>query len=229
MISQVEATVRELAHSPLLPFVQRRLDRFMADEQARRDAFQRAVDAGDPRYDGKKVEFINGTIIEAMPTAMRHWQVGQYLLRLVQTFIDVKRLGAVGYEKLMISLARNDYEPDVCFWSAARAASFTPRQTRFPAPDFIVEILSPSTEQIDREIKLRDYAAHGVTEYWIVDPERQCVEQYALRDDEYALAATLSDGTLVSLAVSGFQIPVRALFDADANLAALQEILAHAR
>jgi len=31
------------------------------------------------------------------------------------------------------------------------------------------------------------------------------------------------------LAVSGFQIPVRALFDADANLAALQEILAHAR
>ncbi|MEW5718260.1 MAG: Uma2 family endonuclease, partial [Chloroflexota bacterium] len=101
-------------------------------------------------------------------------------------------------------------------------------QARFPAPDFIVEILSPSTETIDREIKFKDYAAHGVAEYWITDPERQIVEQYTLRDDEYALAASIGDGTISSVVLGGFQIPLAAIFDADANLAALRQMLSNA-
>ena len=44
------------------------------------------------------------------------------------------------------------------------------------APDLVVEILSASTEKWDRTAKRRLYAAHGVREYWIVDPAAQTVE-----------------------------------------------------
>lgn len=44
------------------------------------------------------------------------------------------------------------------------------------APDLLVEVLSPSTPDRDREIKRRIYAKYGVREYWIVDPEGQSIE-----------------------------------------------------
>ena len=83
----------------------------------------------------------------------------------------------------MVSLSRNDYEPDVCFWSINKSNRFQQRQAQFPAPDFVVEVLSVSTEANDRGIRYQDYESHGVREYWIVDPEKQTVEQYLLEAD----------------------------------------------
>lgn len=228
-MSQIEKTVRELARSPLLPLVEQQLRALMEDEQRRRAEFHRAVDDGDPRYYGKSIEFINGEVVTMSPVQRRHGQAGQYLLQLLQVFVRLRRLGEVGFEKWMISLTRNDYEPDICFWRANKAAAFTPTQARFPAPDFIVEVLSPSTERIDREIKFKDYAAHGVAEYWLVDPEQQTIEQYVLRGDEYMLRATINQGTVSSVVLDGFTIPLRAIFDTDANLAVLQELMRDAK
>ena len=47
-------------------------------------------------------------------------------------------------------------------------------------PDWVCEVLSPSTEQIDRGKKLRIYAREGVTHAWLVDPLRQPLEVLAL-------------------------------------------------
>jgi Uma2 family endonuclease len=229
MIPQVEATIEELVRSPLLPFIERRIHAFVEEEQKRRAEFHRAIDALDPRYYGKKIEFINGEVIDAMSVQKKHGKAGQSILRLLETYVEAHRLGEVGFEKWMISLSRNDYEPDISFWAVTQSAAFKPNQARFPVPDFIVEILSPSTEKVDRVIKFKDYAAHGVAEYWIVDPEREMVEQYFLRNEEYVLNATLSDGVITSRVIDGFQIPARAIFDTDANLAALQEIMTRAQ
>jgi Uma2 family endonuclease len=68
----------------------------------------------------------------------------------------------------------------VCFFDNAKASTFQPEQMIHPAPDFVVEILSTSTEARDRGIKFEDYAAHGVREYWLVDPEGETLEQYLL-------------------------------------------------
>ena len=52
----------------------------------------------------------------------------------------------------------------------------------------MVEILSPSTAYRDRGLKLDLYQKAGVSEYWIVDPERKVVQQYVLTDGVFRSA-----------------------------------------
>jgi hypothetical protein len=59
---------------------------------------------------------------------------------LLSVFAGHNKLAKQGIEKLMVSLTRNDYEPDVCFWKSERATQFTSEQKLFPAPDFIAEV-----------------------------------------------------------------------------------------
>ena len=56
--------------------------------------------------------------------------------------------------------------------------------------------LSPSTQEIDRNIKFEDYAAHGVDEYWIVDAQQKTIEQYLLTAGVFQLAFKKNDGAL---------------------------------
>jgi Uma2 family endonuclease len=49
------------------------------------------------------------------------------------------------------------------------------------APDFIIEILSPSTADKDKGVKLKLYEKNDVKEYWIIDPNRDSVAVYLLR------------------------------------------------
>jgi len=210
----------QLLRSPRLPIVAEQLDALLADEAQRRAHFIDTVLESD------KSEFINGEPIVHSPVKFQHNVVTKRLLVLLDTYVTMGGLGYVGYEKLMVSLTRNDYEPDICYFNAAKAAAFQPDQMRFPAPDFIVEVLSASTEANDRGVKFDDYAAHGVAEYWLIDPDTQTVEQYRLRAEVYELAIKAQSGELHSFAVPGFTIPVRAIFDDATNQATLRHLLA---
>ena len=175
-----------------------------------------------------KAEFINGEIVIHSPVKKRHWNVSDLLSSLLSFYVRIKKLGRVGTEKVMISLTRNDYEPDICYFSAEKSALFTEEQVLFPAPDFVVEILSKKTAATDRGIKKQDYAAHGVREYWIVDPVKQRIEQYILPtgSDEYFPAKMHQWGEeIASVAIPGFQIPVQAIFEEEANIAALKGLM----
>lgn len=125
----------------------------------------------------------------------------------------------------MVSLTRNDYEPDVCFFGNNKAKSFTPKQVQFPAPDLVVEVLSDSTKKNDRETKFQDYAAHGVTEYWIVDADKKIVEQYFLQNEQYELLLKAKDGEIESVVLADFKIPIRAIFDETENLKVLANLI----
>jgi Uma2 family endonuclease len=98
---------------------------------------------------------------------------------------------------------------------------------RFPAPDLVVEVISESTEQNDRGVKFDDYAAHGVQEYWIVDPDAETLEQYHLAEgeDSYRMVIKAMTGQVRSFAIPGFEIPVRAVFDPELNQSVLQALL----
>lgn len=215
----VQATIAELARMPEPPLVVKGLQQLLEAEQPRRRAFYEIV------KEDEKAEFINGEIVYQSPVKLAHSKASENLHSLLKTFAQKHNLGYVGHEKLLVALTRNDYKPDICFWRQERAAQFTPDQSKFPAPDMIVEVLSASMEAIDRETKFNDYAAHGVSEYWLVDPETEMVEQYVLHDEQYALSMKSPTGIITSPVVSGFAIPVRAIFDASEHLATLTRIL----
>lgn len=211
--------LEQLIASPKLPQYAQQLQAVLARETLKRQDFYNQISEDD------KAEFINGEIILHSPVRLRHNAVGRRLLLLLGSYVQRHDLGFVGYEKIMISLTRNDYEPDLCFFNKNQASQFSPDQMRFPAPDFVVEILSERTERNDRGVKFTDYAAHGVTEYWIIDPVAETVEQYQLQEDEYVLLVKAKTGMLESVAVAGFSIPVRAIFDEAISREALQVLL----
>ena len=66
-------------------------------------------------------------------------------------------------------------QPDLLFVAQERREIISERGCEGP-PDLVVEILSPATEQRDRELKRKVYAKYGVPEYWLVDPEAESIE-----------------------------------------------------
>lgn len=219
----MSSVLQELKESPRLPAYVRELEDLLASEAERREQFYKEI------RDDQKAEFINGEIIMHSPSKLRHSLVVGNLFNLLHNFVVVRKLGVVVTEKTLVCLTRNDYEPDISFFRAQKAAAFKPEQFKFPAPDFIVEVLSNTTEHIDRGVKLVDYAAHGVSEYWLVDAEAQAVEQYRLEGEQFVLHRRLGAGDQIkSLAVSGFEIPVAAIFDEQENQKALRGLLENA-
>lgn len=103
--------------------------------------------------------------------------------------------------------------------------TFESEQVLFPAPDFIIEILSKKTARKDRGVKFEDYQNHGVKEYWIVDPKKKTVEQYLLQDGKYELVFKADKGDVESTVLQGFNVPIAAIFDKKANMEALIKLL----
>jgi Uma2 family endonuclease len=215
---------QKIMESPDAPTQIEALHQAMQTEQSRRHDFREWI---TPNI---KAEFINGEVVLHSPVKKRHWSVTDLLSSLLSFYVRFKKLGRVGTEKVMVALTRNDYEPDLVFYSKDRADKFRDEQVLFPAPDFIVEILSRSTSARDRGIKLKDYAAHGSQEYWIIDPVKQHIEQYILfvpTDKVYSPAKIFRlHEDIESRVIKGFVIPVQAIFDEATNLEVLQELLA---
>lgn len=215
------ATAQEdlLLQSPRLGLWVRKMQEVLDRERARREEFYSSMS------EQQKVEFINGEVVVQSPVRLAHDMVSGRLYKLLSTYVDRHGIGHVGHEKLLVSLTRNDYEPDVCFFGTSKAETFQPDQMRFPAPDYVAEVLSSSTESLDRGVKWEDYAAHGVEEYWLADPDRCFLEQYVLRGDQYELQLKSGSGEVRSTAVPGFVIPIASLFESEAHLRALEAIL----
>ncbi|MEP7107883.1 MAG: Uma2 family endonuclease [Ferruginibacter sp.] len=196
-----------LIQSPILQEHFIKLKDYIKEEQQKRKDFYDFV------TEDMKAEFINGEVIIQSSVTDEHESTSLDLVSLMHIYTVLYKLGRVTHEKLMIALTRNNYEPDICFFSVAKSRKFKEGQKLFPAPDFIAEVISRSTEKIDRGIKFEDYALHGVKEYWIIDPKHKTIEKYLLVNKKYELEEKLIQGDISSKVVKGFKIPVKAIFD----------------
>ena len=89
--------------------------------------------------------------------------------------------------------------PDLAGWRRERMPSI-PKDHRFEiVPDWLCEILSPSTAKKDRVVKLSLYAHYGVAHVWIVDPVAQTLEAFELREARWMLIATLKEDDTVAV------------------------------
>jgi Uma2 family endonuclease len=83
------------------------------------------------------------------------------------------------------------YVPDLIYVSNKRVSILSKRGVE-GVPDFVVEILSPSTARFDKGIKRSIYSRAGVIEYWLIDPALRQISVYYLREDPENPAAVYS-------------------------------------
>ena len=99
-----------------------------------------------------------------------------------------------------VELERHEvYRPDIAGW---RRATLPERPRGTPVrvrPDWVCEILSPSTASRDRSTKQQGYHRAGVGHYWIVDPAHETVTVYRHHEDGYLAVTTVGVHDRVAL------------------------------
>jgi Uma2 family endonuclease len=122
--------------------------------------------------DGAQSEWVDGKGIIFMPASARHQWAVALLYALIKRFAEFRDLGLVMLAPFEVKLwpggpAR---EPDVLFLSHTHRDRFTENRLVGP-PDFVGEVMSPSSETRDRVDKLRQYADAAIPEYLFLDPQ----------------------------------------------------------
>ncbi len=199
--------IHKIVHSPQMPRYISVLNNLWNEEQKKRKQFYEQMDAS------RKMEFIEGEIIVHSPAKDIHIMVQQNLSAIISSYAIVNNLGKVRGEKALVRLTRNDFEPDLSYFNKLTSKKINDDTLFYPSPDFVIEILSKSTEKKDRGVKFYDYELHSVKEYWIIDTNKKVVEQYLLQKDKYELIVKIKTGFVECSVLKGFSIPLIAIFN----------------
>ncbi len=89
--------------------------------------------------------------------------------------------------------------PDLAGWRRERMPVYPETAYCTLAPDWVCEVLSPSTRRLDLTDKRDIYAREGVAHLWFVDPDARTLEAFQLKEAQWVLIASLADDAPVSL------------------------------
>ncbi len=167
-------------------------------------------------FDGL-VEFVDG-VLEFLPMpTWSHQFIVDFLHTLLKQHVRSRGLGVTAFAPLRVRVGQNRYrEPDVLFVSRAREKGL---QNPAEGADLVMEVVSSKPEDRSRDFveKRIDYAAAGIPEYWIVDPETETITVLTLPTGatEYDMSGESKPGqTAVSVLLPGFTVDVSACFAA---------------
>ena len=129
--------------------------------------------------DGQRAELIEGQIYDMATPDRIHQGLCFSIARAIADHIDAKNGGCKVYPAPFAVIIQNDIknyvEPDICVICDKDKLSGRGCEG---APDWIIEIVSPSSRKTDYIIKNTAYSRAGVREYWIVDPAKACTTVY---------------------------------------------------
>jgi Uma2 family endonuclease len=165
-----------------------------------------------PEAMDRRYELMDGELCMVPAPTTIHQDISQNIEFLLVQHVRATRCGRVLHTPVDVVLgegARRDVvQPDVVFVASARGAIVTPVEIA-GAPDLVVEIISPASEDRDRGYKRTLYERSGVREYWIVNPADASIDVYhlSLTGFEAPVRYRLGDH-LVSAVVSNFRLPI---------------------
>ena len=137
--------------------------------------------------DGERAELVDGHFYSMAPPNTRHQILLSRLNQKIANYIDTKggtcEVIPAPFAVFLNNDSINYVEPDI---SVICDKNKLDDRGCNGAPDWIIEIVSPSNQQMDYEIKLFKYRTAGVREYWIVNPIRKIVQTYIFEGEEDA-------------------------------------------
>lgn len=147
--------------------------------------------------DGKRYELFEGEAYMTPSPDLRHQRIVRRLTRAFENAISDGSEVLFAPMDVVLDKA-TAVQPDLILVLEQNADIL--KDVVRGVPDLLVEVLSPSTEKIDRGLKMETYARHGVGEYWMVDGEKSVIEIYRLDRDAkaYRLAATCRGNDLAT-------------------------------
>ena len=163
--------------------------------------------------DDERYEVIDGELIMVAAPRRVHQASSRNISTLLDIHVKANRLGEMYYAPTDVILSDiNVVQPDILFVSSARSHILADEGIR-GAPDLVIEILSPSTVQLDKVRKRELYARFRVPEYWQADVDELFVEVLPLAGDDYETAGIYGLGkTLISPLLPGFTLDIDEIF-----------------
>jgi Uma2 family endonuclease len=176
------------------------------------DRLYTAQDLADMPDDGKIYELHNGVIVEVAGSQKRQTRLAAWIIYLLMKFLEENRIGgAVSGADGTFELNRyNTRIPDVAYVMPSNDQQGDDGFFK-GAPDFAVEVLSPSNDPVEMQQRVGEYLTAGTQLIWLVDPEMRTVDVYTpgglretYRDDQ------VLDGGMI---LPGFKVTVSQIFE----------------
>lgn len=169
-----------------------------------------------PESETKRYELLEGELVMVPSPTFDHQRISRNLEHLLWGFVRERDLGEVLHAPLDIVLGKGEkrevVQPDILYVSEERSEIITEEEI-CGAPDLIIEIISPGTEERDRGYKRTLYARHGVREYWLVDSKRRIVEVLTLGGRGFEQVSLYGEKeTLTSPLLNGLAIDLQEVF-----------------
>jgi len=157
-----------------------------------------------------KAELIGGDIVVTPTPTDRHERLVFGLIFAIQDHLGPRERRRLRGSRTEVFATEGGEErilqPDVCVLPEGAS----PAEAKAPTPVWVAEVLSPSTAMFDRGVKLSLYAAAGVREAWLVDPDSETIEVVDLPTGQ---RRTHGKGErALSSAIPGFGVDAAALF-----------------
>lgn len=147
---------------------------------------------------GVRLELVNGEVAVSPSPTPEHSYVVLELAAVLRQHVKERKLGRIYAD---VDTVVGKYEvrrPDILYFSHDRL-NLVGRKAMEGPPDLAVEVISPSSVEIDREDKFAQYAAAGIAYYWIVDPAEKAIEAYQLLKGRYEPTGNGRAGDTVEL------------------------------
>ncbi|MGF1638675.1 MAG: Uma2 family endonuclease [Cyclobacteriaceae bacterium] len=144
--------------------------------------------------DGKRWEIIEGKVYPlefgddpknmSPAPGRRHQEISAKLIRIIGNFLVGKTCKVIGapFDVRFIEndLSETVLQPDISVFCDSTKLN---EKGAIGAPDWIIEIISPSTEFRDKTVKAFLYQKHGVRSYWLIDPSNESLATFQLMPD----------------------------------------------
>ena len=157
-------------------------------------------DGTDTRY-----ELVDGELVAMPPESDRNNLIALYLLTEFLKFVSIKLIRHKDTEIVVTGNRTRVRLPDLMILTEELLSALGGKRATItqdmPSPTLVVEVVSPGKINEDRDYRYKrsEYAARGILEYWIIDPQKEQVTVLTLVDGFYEQALFREDETIMSI------------------------------
>lgn len=193
-------TVWKYTREKKIPFVKLGSKQYRYRLQDVVAALSGAVQEGKPAYQEVRpgrAEIMAEDHHELVPGIL-HQRVSRRLQRILEDYFrEAEPKGEVFNAPLEVRLQDSLVQPDLFYLSPDQVSIIKSHRVE-GAPYLVVEITTPESRTRDKIKKLQIYQRAGVRHYWVVDPENQTFECFALVNNTYSVAALAAEQEVLS-------------------------------